>query len=93
MEKRPSNFMSKPFGSVLKKSECETVARNIMVILSRTGDTWRVLSWDEYKLERMKDGNFTESEKVYFDQVYGFCVAAESAEAFSPGWFKPVKYT
>ena len=87
--KKPSNFTSTPYGSVLKKSECETIARNIMVILSRTGDKWRVLSWDEYKAERLKDGNFTESEKAYFDQVAGFCVAAESAEAFSPGWFKP----
>ena len=84
----PSNFCSTPFDSVLKESECETVARNIMVILSRTGNAFRLLSWDEYKTERTKDGNFTESEKTYFDQVVGFCVAAESAKAFCPSWHR-----
>jgi len=85
---KPSNFIKKPYDSVLKNSECETVARNIMVILSHTGDEFRLLSWDEYKEHRTKDGNFTESEKQYFDRVVGFCVAAESAKAFSPIWAK-----
>lgn len=26
-----------------------------MIILKRTGDTFRLLSWDEYKSERIKD--------------------------------------
>lgn len=86
MSLKPSNFCSKPFNSVLKISECETVARNIMVILSRTGDVFRLLSWEEYKAEREKDGSFTESEHQYFDSVVGFCVAAESAKAFCPTW-------
>lgn len=83
---KPSNFCSTPFDSVLKNSESETIARNIMVILSRTGDVFRLLSWEEYKEHRMKDGNFTESEKQYFDRVVGFCVASESAKAFCPSW-------
>jgi hypothetical protein len=82
----PSNFTKTAYDSVLKNSESETVARNIMVILSRTGDKFRLLSWDEYKTERTKDGNFTESEKQYFDRVVGFCVSAESAKAFCPNW-------
>ncbi len=85
---KPSNFCSTPFDSVLKNSECETVARNIMMILSRTGDEFRLLSWDEYKEHRTKDGNFTESEKQYFDRVVGFCVSAESAKAFCQSWAK-----
>jgi hypothetical protein len=82
----PSNFLKVPFDSVLKNSESETIARNIMVILSRTGNQWRSLSWEEYKEARVKDGNFTQSERQYFDKVAGFCVAAESAKAFCPSW-------
>lgn len=82
----PSDFTKHPYESVLKNNESETVARNIMVILSRTGNQFRLLSWEEYKQERLKDGNFTESEKQYFDRVVGFCVAAESAKAFCKNW-------
>lgn len=82
----PSDFKNEPFNSVLSNSESETVARNIMVILSRTGNTFRLLSWEEYMAERQKDGNFTQSEKQYFDRVVGFCVTAESAKAFCPTW-------
>ncbi len=83
---KPSNFTSTPFDSVLKKSEAETVARNVMVILKRTGDEFRLLSWEEYRQERMKDGSFTESEKTYFEQVAGFCTTAAAAQAFCAGW-------
>lgn len=83
---KPSNFTKQPIASVLQKSEAETIARNIMVILKRTGDSFRPLSWDEYKAERLKDGHFTESEKRYFDQVIGYCSDAESAKSFSPAW-------
>ena len=31
----PSDYTFAPFGSVFGKSECETIARNIMVILKR----------------------------------------------------------
>jgi len=82
----PKDFNKHPYGSVLQNSESETVARNIMVILFRTGNAFRLLEWNEYKEERQKDGNFTESEKKYFDRVAGFCVSAESAKAFCEGW-------
>lgn len=84
----PGNFTKHPYNSITHKSECETVARNIMVILSRTGNTFRVLDWNEYKAERLKDGNFTESEKTYFDRVVDYCATVESAMKFSPGWAK-----
>lgn len=83
---KPSNFSFQPWGSVLQKSEAETIAANIMVILKRTGDTWRELTWEEYKEERLKDGKFTEGEKYYFDKVIGYCKSADSAILFSPNW-------
>lgn len=85
---RPSNFTSRPYGSVANKGEAEVVARNIMAILKRTGNEFRLLTWKEYKEERLKDGSFTESEKSWFDQVVGFCVSEHSAEAFCKGWGK-----
>lgn len=82
----PSNFKKHPYNSVMNKSEAETIARNIMVILSRTGDKFRQLSWDEYKTERLKDSGFTEGEKAYFDKVAPWCLTGEQAAAFSPTW-------
>lgn len=84
----PNDFKKHPYGSVTNNSESETIARNIniMVILSRTGDTFRQLSWDEYKAERQKDGNFTEREQSYFDKVALWCRSAEIAATFSPTW-------
>lgn len=72
--------------SVLQKSEAETVARNIMVILARTGDYFRNLTWQEYKKERKKDGNFSENERSYFDQVIKYCQSEDDAILFSPVW-------
>ena len=58
---KPSDFMgAHPFDSLMQKSESETIARNIMAILGRTGNKFRLLNWDEYKKERLKDGNFNE---------------------------------
>lgn len=84
----PSNFKKHPYNSVFNKSEAETIARNIMIILSRTGDEFRPLSWDEYKVERLKDGGFTEGEKTYFDRVTPWCRTGEIAAKFSPTWAK-----
>lgn len=84
--KNPSNFTKHPYDSSSRNYESETVARNIMVILARTGNKFRLLDWHEYKKERLKDGNFTESEKTYFDLVAGICAQEESAKNFSPNW-------
>jgi len=82
----PSNFMVKPMGSVFQKSEHETVAANIMVILGRTGDTFRELSWKEYKEERIKDGNFSYGEKGFFEDVVPYTKSEDTARLFSPIW-------
>ena len=86
MKSNPSDFTNKPYSSVLQNSESESVAMNIMRILTRTGNTFRELSYDEYKLERLKDGNFSESERRYFDKVIGYCVSPATARLLSPAW-------
>ena len=83
---KPSNFTSYPWSSVLGKSESETIAQNIMKILKRTGDKFRPLSFEEYKSERLKDGNFTNSEEIYFNAVIKYCGDSESALRFCSGW-------
>ena len=84
--KTPADFCVFPWASVTGNSESETIAKNIMTILSRTGNVFRPLTWDEYKVERLKDGNFTESEKKYFDKVIKFCFSPETARLFCQDW-------
>jgi len=72
--------------SVFMKSEHETIALNIMIILKRTGDKFRKLSYKEYETERLKDGNYSKVEKVYFDQVIKYCKNATTARLFSKAW-------
>jgi hypothetical protein len=87
IELKPSDFAKvNPRNSVFRKSEHETIARNIMVILSRTGNKFRHLSWKEYKKERLKDGQFTDMEKHYFDDVLSWCVGPKKAKKFSIAW-------
>jgi hypothetical protein len=91
-ELKPSDFCIHPWDCVFQKSECETLALNIMIILKRTGDSFREFTWEEYKEERAKDGNFSYSEKEYFDQVIRYCSSAEEARKFSDDWSgKPIK--
>jgi len=83
----PKYFASKqPMGSIFSKYEYELVARNIMTILSRTGNEWRELSLDEYKKERVKDGNFPESEYSYFKKVLPYTLHPDFAQEFSKRW-------
>lgn len=84
--KLPSNYCIKPWNSVLQKSEAETVARNIMAILNRTGNTWRELSFVEYEKERLKDGNYSSIEQQYFNEVIGYCKSPGTAILFSDSW-------
>lgn len=83
---KPSDFNTHPWGSVKQKSEAETIARNIMVILARTGNKWRPLTWEEYRTERLKDKDFSDFEKRYFDEVVPFCANPDIAKQFSPAW-------
>lgn len=86
--KRPSDFMKHPFDSVMQNCESETVARNIMVILSRTGNTFRDLTWREYKKERSKDrdSDAVDMEKGYFQDVIKYCKSPDTATCFSKTW-------
>ena len=86
---KPSDFAKVfPCNSVAKSSEAETIARNIIMILKRTGDNFRDLSWDEYTDERVRDGDFTKREAEYFLQVINYCTDEKCARLFSPEWKK-----
>lgn len=85
-KQKPSDFTTYPFGSVFNKSEYETIARNVMTILSRTGNEFRGMCWTEYKKERLKDGDFSEGEKSFFIQVMPYCVSSKQAKKFSKSW-------
>lgn len=86
-ELKPSDIVEiEPMSSVLKKCEAEIVARNIIVILYRTGDRFRDLSWEEYKKERLKDKNFWEGERKWFDLVIYYCTDKEKVKKFSKKW-------
>jgi len=82
----PSRFVKYPWSSILQKAEYEVIAQNIMKILKRTGDKFRRLTWIEYKAERLKDGNFSDTERVFFNEVINYCKDAESAQMFSKEW-------
>lgn len=91
MLKLPYNYTQVPVGSILKNSECEYIAKNIMIILKRTGNVFRELSFEEYKKERMKDGakeSCFSKEKIYFDKVIQYCCSSEKADSFCSSWFK-----
>ena len=86
---KPSNFTSVPMGSVLQEYDHELMACNIMIILERTGNVFRDLSWDEYKKERLKDGRFDEnSEKYCFDRVIDYCKSPDTAKLLGGTWSK-----
>lgn len=82
----PRAFRDQPMNSVKQKSEAETVARSIMIILARNGNEWRLLGWDEYEAERRKDGHFTMSEQPYFNDVVMYTESEQTARLFSPVW-------
>lgn len=91
----PSDFVDvKPFDSVLQNSECETIARNIMVILNRLGNVWRHLEWHEYEEARKKDTfDYTgiKAEQTYFEKVVKYTNHWQSAACFCDAWEKIVK--
>ena len=83
---KPSAFKEWPWNSVVQQSEAEQVAINILVILRRTCDTWRDLSLEEYKANRLKDGGFSEREEGLFKTVYPLVCSVEKARKFAPAW-------
>lgn len=88
----PMNFLTRPDNSVLQKCEAEIIAENIMAILDRTQGIFRELSWEEYKIERLKDKEFTESEKLYFDKVQPYTISGEMANSFSANWYEDISH-
>ena len=87
---KPSNFTRHPWNSVMQECGHEVVAQNIMVILKKTGNTFRELSWDEYKKARIRDGSFCEgSEKYCFNRVTKYCKSPDTASLFCKDWYKP----
>jgi len=86
----PSHYLQRPVGSVSQNGDTETIARNIMAILSREGNQFRELSFDEYKLSRIQDGatEFAVSaEKPHFDIAAPYCISAQRANDFCEGWY------
>ena len=77
-------------GSILQKSESETIASNIMRIRARRGDSWE-LSWADYKREREKDGSFSMIEKPYFEEVIKLIPDAIGAISFAPSWARDAR--
>lgn len=72
-ERKPSDYLQvEPMNSVFQKSEAETIMRNILIILRNVGNEWRELSFKEYKAEREKNGNFSDAEQPYFEQVVDY---------------------
>lgn len=87
MKTKPSDFKNYPWDSVLHKCELESIAQNIMIILARTGDTFRKLSYEEYKNELNKDGQYAQGE-TDFNKVIdsGYFKNADTAQLFSKEW-------
>lgn len=86
--KLPSDFNVFPLASVVRDGNAEQVAQYIMAILSRTGNTWRNLSWDEFKAERNKDERFHLNEKDWYNKVIEYCQSAQTARLFCKDWAK-----
>jgi hypothetical protein len=67
------------------KTEAEIIFMNIMLIMERLGDKWINLSWEQYKQERQKDGNFHETECQYFEEVHPYTLSADLAQEVKDG--------
>jgi hypothetical protein len=90
-ELRPSDLSNiYPLDSVTQKSECETVCKNIMMILERTGNQFRDLTIEEYVNERKKDCGYSEIELLFFEKVQKYTVSEATARLFSPAWDKAI---
>lgn len=85
---KPNNFTNYPWNSILQNFASEKVAQNIMKILKRTGNEFRKLSFEEYKAERLKDGNYTDNEEYHFYEVIMWCANEQTASLFCKKWAK-----
>ncbi len=88
----PSAFKdTRPMGSVYQNNESEIVARNIVTILAREGDTWRQLDEETYVKHREKDGEWSEGERFLFKQIKGDITSFLDAVTLSPRWAQIAK--
>ncbi len=88
-----------PIDSITQNNESEVVAKNIMIILARTGDTFRELSIEEYKKERNLDYELNSSAQTVglkeisvFDKVKDVANSIENASRFCKDWKSALKY-
>ena len=82
-----------PWSSVFQNSEAETVALNIAKILKRTGNTFRLLSREEYTTECKKDGVgqvlYGDPFASYkYEDVAKYLETAANAATFCKDWAK-----
>lgn len=84
----PADYISYPWGSILNSTEHEMIARDIMVILYKTGNVFREISFDEYKKEKTKitKNIINASEESRFMQVVNFCKNPYMANSFCKNW-------
>jgi len=83
---KPNSFTKHPFDSVSQSYNSEVIARNIMIILSKTGNEWRRLTYQEYKCYRLKEGNWTPAESLYFEEVLPHTTSPGEAINFCKTW-------
>ena len=77
---------TKQTGSTSQTPECEAVAKNLLAIFARNSNVFKPIAWNEYVNERKADGDFSENEKPYFDELIQHCKDAESFALFSLKW-------
>ena len=82
---KPSTFTRKPLYSLTQKSEAERVASHINIIRKRLGDNWDITR-EQYRKERIKDGEFSEGEMYLFDEVIKLIPDAIGCIGFSKVW-------
>lgn len=84
----PSDFREKtPYSSVFDSVQMECAAKNVMTYLAKTGDTWRPLTWEEYRDGAAKDGHTKVGyEFDYFSRVQPYTESEAAARTFSPCW-------
>lgn len=90
-ELSPEDFTSFPDTSVANDFKKEQVAQNIMIILARTGNKFRLLSWEEYRKGMMEESAmgdivFSESDRPHFEDVKMYCKSASDALRFCKTW-------
>ena len=89
---KPSRLKKQfPFGSITQNTETEIVAMNVVKILSSRGDTFRLLTWEEYVESRKADGATEwdcQIEHRYFEVAAPYLETAKKAATFQYQWEK-----